>query len=94
MSRAFLCLKRRECRRALNHVEGCPDRPPRPGVHSAIMRLLQSSLRFGGCEETFQAFDWIGGLAAIAIAQAKPASSRAMATVMTLVGLPARWSRR
>jgi hypothetical protein len=30
----------------------------------------------------------------IAIAQAKAASSRAMATVMTLIGLPVCWSRR
>ena len=71
-----------------NHVEGCPDRPPRPAVHSM---MLWSWLPFWVVGESSAQFvDGSGGMVAVAIAQANAASSRAMATVMTFEDLPAR----
>ena len=71
-----------------NHVEGCPDRPPRPAVHSVTLsgcRVLLSVEWLAA-----QAVGSSGGMIAMAIAQANAAISRAMATVTMLAGLPAR----
>ena len=78
---------------SLNQIEGCPDRPPRPAVHSV---LRGSGALLAGCGESddAQAVASSGGITVTAIAQAKAASSRAMATVTILAGLPARCSRR
>ena len=68
-----------------NHIEGCPDRPPRPTLHSitGVPSGFVNDLQSVGA----------GAGTLMAIAQAKAASSRAMATVTMFFGRPARCMR-
>ena len=91
---SFLCLKWRECRfGARKQSEGCPDRPPRPTVRVMTLAGIGSPFLLLRVVSR-QAVAWGGGMTVVATAQAKAASSRAMATVTTLVGFPARRRRR
>ena len=78
---------------SLNQNEGCPDRPPRPTVHSMLMFGASSPFRLflPSCVWFYLAGD---GSTMSANAQAKAAISRAIATVMTFIGLPAACRRR
>ena len=62
-----------------NHIEGCPDWPPRPPVHSMLIVLSVLLLMVHWCVAFHFAVS--GTSTMVAMAQTKAANSRAMATV-------------
>jgi hypothetical protein len=89
-SRACPCLKPGvDFHRPQNHIEGCPTMPPPPAMRRNVVtaRTCSSLLSCSGVQAI------AARASLVPIAQTKAASSRAMATQTTLMGLPAQTAR-